>query len=200
MNDAQIWSPVLEYWFGVDQQPNEAVRKLWFNSDKEIDSQIRQKFLVLHSHLTSGNAQFDEANAHERLAAIIVIDQFSRNIYRGSATAFAWDSQAVTWATEGWDKHQFENLTAPEQAFSLLPFVHSEDIELHVRAIQLFDRLIEQKPENSAILTGFRSSAIEHRDIIKRFGRYPHRNEVLNRPSTDEETQYLQMGANRFGQ
>lgn len=196
----QIWNEVLDYWFGDREISDQERQKRWFMASDEVDTDIRSRFLVLHSKLTNGSIEFDAFNGEERLSAIIVIDQFSRNLYRRSATAFAWDHLACEWCLQGWEGHQFDDMTPAQKGFSLLPLVHSENLEFHDRAIQLLQQLKENSRDQDSIITGFYSSATEHRDIIQRFGRYPHRNEVLNRPSTEAELLYLQDGAKRFGQ
>lgn len=200
MTETSIWEDVLEYWFNDQSLTHKQREQRWFANNEQTDAEIRQKFLVAHSQLTTGTIAFDENDGRQRLAAIILIDQFSRNLYRKTGTAFAWDHLAVKWSQEGWQRGQFDNLSSDEKGFSLLPLLHSEDIDLHDEAI---DRLTELKRSSTAmdtIITGFHSSALEHRDIIAQFGRYPHRNEVLNRPSTEAELAYLNNGAKRFGQ
>lgn len=200
MDQPNAWQAVLDFWFGPDNQPSQEAIKRWFSGGKEIDSLIRTHFLPIHTKLTNGSADFSPTSPEETLAAIIVIDQFSRNLYRNSPDAFKWDSLAIEWSLQGWSSGLFSQLPVSHQAFSIMPLVHSEDIELHEKALTLFTQL-NTKPSNpDTILTGFYSSALEHHDIIKRFGRYPHRNKTLGRASTDAETNYLNTGANRFGQ
>ena len=172
----------------------------WFGSSEQTDTEIRQKFLVAHSKLTADNLPFDETNSSQRLAAIIMIDQFSRNLYRKSATAFAWDHLAVQWAQEGWKLGQFDKLSPAQQGFSLLPLIHSEKLSLHDEAIEKLVQINESNTAMDTIITAFYSFALSHRDIIARFGRYPHRNGVLNRTPTDAELAYMNNGAKRFGQ
>ncbi|TCS43968.1 DUF924 family protein [Reinekea marinisedimentorum] len=200
MTEASIWNEVLDYWFNDQSLTQKQRTQRWFDSNEETDAEIRQKFLIAHSQLTTGSIHFDETSGEQRLAAIVLIDQFSRNLYRKSATAFAWDHLAVKWAQEGWKLSQFDNLSAVEKGFSLMPLVHSEDIALHDDAIERLTELKKAATAMDTIITGFHSSALEHRDIIVQFGRYPHRNEVLNRPSTEAELAYLNKGAKRFGQ
>jgi uncharacterized protein (DUF924 family) len=122
------------------------------------------------------------------------------NSVRGKAKAFAWDALSVRWVQQGWKTDLFETLTPIQQAFSLLPLIHSENLPLHDLAIKHYEQLTTLLKDQDSILTAFLSSAKEHRAIIKLFGRYPHRNAVLNRVSTTAEDEYLNSGGARFGQ
>ena len=188
---------VLQFWF-ANPAANEADRQRWFNGGGALDEEIRQRFLRVHEQLRNGLPAEWPANSEGLLAAIIVIDQFSRNLFRGTAQAFAWDSLAIGWATTGWDRGWFAALPEAQQCFSLLPFVHSEQLALHDIALEQLTRLSNDSQD--PILTGFLSSAIEHRAIIADFGRYPHRNDALQRNSSPAEVQYLASGPQRFGQ
>ncbi len=190
---------VLEYWFGSADPPSELYRTRWFAGGLETDTEISERFADLHSELSGGFPQNWPQTGEAILAAIIVIDQFSRNLYRGSAKAFGWDHLSLSWALEGWGNDRFTGLTACQQAFSLLPLIHSESIDHHDLVIPRLEKLSSGADQDS-ILTGFLSSAQEHRVIIQQFGRYPHRNAILNRTSTAAELEYLNAGGNRFGQ
>ena len=190
---------VLDYWFGQNDPPEEIYRKRWFSGEKDVDNEIRSNFLTLHQQLRSGLPEEWKDNARAVLASIIVLDQFSRNLFRGTATAFSWDPLAVDWAQQGLIDNLFKELTYSQQAFTLLPLIHSESLTLHDQAISHYERLVSAAHQDP-ILTGFLSSAKEHRAIIKHFGRYPHRNAVLNRASTQTELEYLNSGGRRFGQ
>jgi uncharacterized protein (DUF924 family) len=194
------WQDVLDYWFGQQEPPIEEIRKKWFTGGDSIDADIRHRFETLHNSLTGGLPSEWTDNPRTILAAIIVIDQFSRNLYRRKAEAFQWDHLAVEWSKQSWEKHLFSDLPDSHKAFSLMPLVHSESLELHELALGYFGDLILENPNTDTILTGFFSSAKEHHDIIVEYGRYPHRNEVLNRPSTTAEIDYLNAKARRFGQ
>jgi uncharacterized protein (DUF924 family) len=189
---------VLDFWFPSSTLSEQDLKR-WFSGGEEQDIEIQNLFLTLHKQLRKGLPQNWPANSDNVLAAIIVIDQFSRNLFRGSAQAFEWDSVAIELAQFGWDQDLFQNRAFAQQAFSLLPFVHSEQLDLHEQANVKFEELAN-KSNQDPILTGFLSSAKEHRAIIETFGRYPHRNEVLSRASTPAEIEYLESGAKRFGQ
>jgi uncharacterized protein (DUF924 family) len=167
--------PVLEFWFrDIDSQ-------LWFESSDEFDERIRQGFLELHGDVArSGAAEF--AGARTLLAAIIVMDQFSRNMFRGTARAYATDPLARRLAERLIAERIDLVMTPAERYFVYLPFEHSEDREHQ----QLAVRLIE--PLGDASWTRF---ARMHQATINRFGRFPHRNRILGRASTDDEVAFL---------
>lgn len=190
---------VLDFWFGPDEPPSEPFRKRWFSGGAELDREIESEFGDLHE-LVRGGLPSDWQDARGKLAAIILIDQFSRNIFRGNARAFEWDALAQDWASEGWTNGLFHSLSPAYQAFAIMPLVHSESLELHDLASKYFDHAIAQAKGADTMLTGFLSSAKEHRAIIQAFGRYPHRNAVLGRTPTAAEEAYLNDGAKRFGQ
>jgi uncharacterized protein (DUF924 family) len=196
----QVWQEVLDFWFGDEEPPADAYRKRWFSGTDELDIEIHKRFEPLHISLRKGIPTDWRTNPLATLAAIIVIDQFSRNLYRRSAQAFEWDSLAVSWSKAGWDSRLFSDLPDTQKAFSLMPLVHSESLEYHQLAKKHFDSSILESTNTDTILTAFSSSAEEHHDIIAKYGRYPHRNEVLKRPSTLAEIDYLNAKGRRFGQ
>ncbi len=167
--------PVLDFWFrDIDSQ-------LWFDSSDDFDERIRQGFLELHAHVARVDAA-ELAGARTLLAAIIVMDQFSRNMFRGTARAFATDSAARRLAERLIADRLDLVMTLAERYFVYLPFEHSEDREHQALAV----RLIE--PLGDASWTRF---ARMHQAIITRFGRFPHRNRVLGRTCTDDEVAFL---------
>jgi uncharacterized protein (DUF924 family) len=174
-SEPQWVGPVLDFWFrDIDSQ-------LWFDSSDEFDDRIRQGFLELHAHLVRGDAT-ELSGARTLLAAIIVMDQFSRNMFRGTARAFASDPGARRLAERLIADRLDLVMTPAERYFVYLPFEHSEDREHQ----QLAVRLIE--PLGDASWTRF---ARMHQATINRFGRFPHRNRVLGRASTDDEVAFL---------
>ena len=175
---------VLDFWFG------ELAYEDWFTGGPELDAKVRARFLGLYEKLKAG---FDERrieDARTALAAIIVFDQFPRNMFRNSAAAFATDDLAAGIARiaveRGWDH------AGPEGArpFFYLPFMHSEILADQERCVDLFRALGEGRGLDFAI---------EHRDIVARFGRFPHRNRVLGRESTPAEIEFLESHAG-YGQ
>lgn len=173
---------ILHFWF------NELTPTDWYNST-EVDQLIRQRFTHIHRQATAGECVQWRETIHGRLAEIIVLDQFSRNLYRQSAQAFAYDGMALVLAQEALQAPDLPELTKEELAFLYMPFMHSESLMIHNKAMILFDQ-----PE---LETNFEYEK-KHYAIIKRFGRYPHRNEALGRCSTAEELAFLQEPDSSF--
>jgi len=172
---------VLTYWF------KELNKKDWYVSSPKLDSAITSKFKSTHSQIKVWPSLPLDADAHRALAAIIVLDQFSRNMFRGTKQAFAFDSLALQIAEQARARELDLSLNDDEKQFMYMPFMHSENLNDQKTALTLFAKLGHQK------------HAKEHFAIIKKFNRFPHRNEVLNRKSTDQELEFLK-DAKRFGQ
>lgn len=184
---------VLEFWF------DPAVEAHWFDRDDAFDAQVRERF---------GAAL--EAAAHDKLdewsdtpegwlALLIVLDQFSRNIYRDDARAWAYDAKAQRLALEGIARGDDQRLAPLQRLFVYLPLEHAEDLALQSHCVQLFGRLADQLPAGQrAPFEGFLDYARRHHDVIERFGRFPHRNAVLGRPNTDAELAYLARPGSGF--
>ncbi|PTY37682.1 hypothetical protein BGP77_14450 [Saccharospirillum sp. MSK14-1] len=194
------WQSILDFWFGDQEPPEPAFRKRWFRGGAEVDQQISERFGELHQRAVDGELDAWLSHPHGRLALILLIDQFSRNLYRGQAEAFAWDHRAQQWTLEALDGEHYPALAASGRMFCLMPLMHAEDLALHDRLADAIEQLCTDFPEQQDFLDGLRTSAIEHRDIIVRFGRYPHRNAAVGRTNTDEEVAYLAGDAARFGQ
>lgn len=185
---------VLDFWFGA---PPEGVtperRKLWFGKSADTDALIRERFGNLHGQARSGDLTHWRAKARSCLAYVIVTDQFPRNLFRGTPDAFATDALALSAARSAIEAGFDRSLTPVERAFLYLPFEHSEDLADQDRAVALFDAL-RQEPG----MDGFHDYAVAHRRIVARFGRFPHRNEILGRASTPEERAFLKEPGSRF--
>jgi uncharacterized protein (DUF924 family) len=166
---------VLHFWFG-ELKPEQ-----WFAKDAALDARIRERFGSLHDALASGALDIP-STPRGYLAAIIVFDQFSRNLYRGSAAAFANDTHALRLAREAMERGYDRQLTRAERKFVYMPFMHSEDPEMQHRCVRLFSTLGDEESLRYAI---------EHRDVIDHFGRFPHRNAILQRTPTPEEAEFL---------
>jgi uncharacterized protein (DUF924 family) len=180
MSDAQT---IIEFWF------NEIDPQLWWRKDDTFDALIRRRFQSLHCAATAGELYVWRDSAMGRLAEIIVLDQFSRNLYRDDPRAFACDGMALVLAQEvvrGGDDRQ---LYPVMRAFVYMPYMHSESLLVHEQAVNLF----AQPGMESNLDFEYR-----HKAIIDRFGRYPHRNQVLGRESTVEELAFLQQPGSGF--
>ncbi len=176
-------SVVLGFWF--DQlRPAD-----WYKKDAALDDLIRRRFSSLHRAASCCELYGWRASPEGRLAEIIVLDQFSRNIFRGDARAFAQDALALGLAQEAVASGVAAHLHPHRRGFLYMPFMHSESSLIHRRAVQLFS---EPGLEYSL------NFELRHKAIIDRFGRYPHRNQVLGRPSTPEEQRFLEQPGSSF--
>jgi len=194
---------VLEFWFGDDLDSCEATaarRLLWFGGDPSFDERIRDRFGGLPSRALRGGLDSWRQDARSSLALVLVLDQFPRNLYRGTAQGFAYDPSAKEVAVAALER-RFDTQLAPlEATFLYLPLEHSEDIESQERCVSLFRNLLDRAPVNQRPQFELSLSyAIRHREVIRRFGRFPHRNAILGRPSTSEELSFLESGGDTFG-
>lgn len=174
---------VINFWF------EEIEPKQRFIKDSEFDETIRSRFAELHSHAAQGLLYAWREHPLDALAEIIVLDQFSRNMFRDSPQAFATDTLALVLAQEAVRKKFDKELDNTKRAFLYMPFMHSESKEIHEIALFLFDQPGLEENFNFEI---------RHKDIIDRFGRYPHRNEILGRESTAEELEFLSQPGSAF--
>jgi uncharacterized protein (DUF924 family) len=174
---------VLSFWF------EEIDARLWFASDKDFDDVLRQRFLGLMQQAAVGELYPWRADAKGRLAEIIVLDQFSRNVYRNMPQAFAQDPIALVLAQEAVAAGALSELNSAQRAFLLLPYMHSESRQIHLVAENLYKNFA---PE------GNYDYELRHKAIIDRFGRYPHRNAILGRTSTPEELEFLTQPGSKF--
>lgn len=177
------YQDVLHFWF------DEATPAQWFEKDPTFDETIRQRFGECHRQATQGELVDWRVSVRGRLAEIIVLDQFSRNLYRDDARSFAYDGMALVLTQEAMAHEDLSELTTAERAFLYMPLMHSESEKIHQIALKAFS-----EPGLETNLAYEK----QHYDIIKRFGRYPHRNAVLGRPSTSEEIAFLKMPGSSF--
>ncbi|EKE83686.1 DUF924 family protein [Idiomarina xiamenensis] len=174
---------VIDFWF------TELTAKQWFAKDTELDQQIQSRFSTLLTQVSQGECWQWRQSAPGRLAEIIVLDQFSRNIYRDSAQAFAQDAMALVLAQEAVALQQDKLLPPEQRAFLYMPYMHSESAVIHQQALALF---AQPGLENNYAFE------LKHKDIIDRFGRYPHRNALLGRTSTAAEERFLAQPGSSF--
>lgn len=164
---------VLKFWFD-DLSPQQ-----WFIQSDQVDTTIRNKFLDTHNKAAAGELDTWRKDARGSLAEIIILDQFSRNLYRNTSQAFAQDGMALVLAQEAIGKGFEDDLSTEQVQFLYLPFMHSESLVIHERAVELYTAEMNLEFE------------MKHKAIIERFGRYPHRNAILERESTPEEIEFL---------
>ncbi|MBE0619043.1 MAG: DUF924 domain-containing protein [Burkholderiales bacterium] len=185
---------VLDFWFGpADSAEYGKPREAWFKKDQAFDDAIRARFLHLHRQAADGQLQSWQAAPDSMLALIVVLDQFSRNLFRGTARAFAADAQALATAQSAVGRG-FDRLLLPVQRwFIYLPFEHAENLALQRQCLDLFEGL-RGDPDSSGSI----DYARRHFEIIERFGRFPHRNAALGRVSTPEEVEFLKQPGSGF--
>ena len=181
---------VLRFWFG--QTPG-ASRSEWFRKDARFDAEIRERFGALHAAAANREREAWRASSESLLALVIVLDQFSRNLYRDDARAFAQDAHARGCAVQALERGDDLALLPVQRMFLYLPFEHSEDLRDQEKCVDLFTSLEAFEPTR-----GILAWAVKHRDIVARFGRFPHRNAALGRASTAEETEFLRQPGSRF--
>lgn len=190
-----VAADILAFWFGRPGEPGHGQpRNEWFRKDAAFDETIRSRFLPDVEAALAGRLTTWADSPQGLLALLILLDQFPRNLFRGTARMFDGDAQARSLAeralAQGWDK----NLSSVERLFVYLPFEHSEALADQERSVALFAALAAEAPGND----GFLDYAWRHHDVIARFGRFPHRNAALGRPSTPEETTYLAQPGSGF--
>jgi uncharacterized protein (DUF924 family) len=181
---------VLGFWFGRGADYGKS-HKRWFEKDAAFDAEITRHFLGLYERLV-GNREWLHA-AKDCLARIIVLDQFPRQMFRGNARAFAADALALEAARLAVERGYDRELLPVERLFVYLPFEHSESLADQLRACELTEPLAAF-PETDDVYR----YAIAHRDIVRRFGRFPHRNAILGRVSTPEEIEFLKQPGSSF--
>jgi uncharacterized protein (DUF924 family) len=174
---------VIRFWF------QEIEARLWFASDEDFDSLIRRRFLGLMQKAAAGELYSWRQEAEGRLAEVIVLDQFSRNVCRNTPLAFAQDPLALVLAQEAVASGALSVLNPTQRSFLLLPYMHSESGEIHAVAERLYREFAPVENYDFEL---------RHKAIIDRFGRYPHRNEILGRTSTPEEVEFLAQPGSRF--
>lgn len=190
-------------WFGPALETAADARtrvKLWFSHDPEFDSLLAERFGDLPQRVLEG--EFDRWAHAPRyaLARILALDQLPRNIFRNRALAYAFDACALSAAAAAVAAGHDRELQPLEAVFVYLPYEHAEDLNMQIRAIGLFEALRSRAAEDlQQLFAGFVDSAHRHHEVVRRFGRFPHRNDVLGRTSTPEEQAYLSEGGERFG-
>jgi len=187
---------VLDFWFlPIGAKGHNMQRPEWWRKDDEFDRKIFQQFGdVIEEGLAGGLRHWDDEGTQGTLARIIVLDQFTRNVYRGTPKAFAGDALALEAARAIDDSGANQTLPPAQRAFSYMPFEHAENLSLQIRCVDLFDMLAADAPAYAGML----DFAKKHLDVIRRFGRFPHRNAILGRESTAEEIEFLKQPGSSF--
>ena len=193
---------LLDFWFGTD--PDDAVvakeqAALWWSKNKQTDQEIRSRFEDQVRAAAQGELDPWARTARGRLALIILLDQLPRNIYRKTARAFLHDEKALALSLEGLHLGMDRQLRPIERVFFYLPLEHSECLAHQERSVERFSDLVTTVPaEQKSTFEEYLNFAVRHRDIIERFGRFPHRNTTLGRKSTAEELAFLAEDGSSF--
>lgn len=195
---------VLEFWFREQAMTAPQIDRrmdIWFGEDELFDLECKKEFSVDIGRASAGELDHWAEDPRGRLALILLLDQFRRNIYRNTADAFAMDKAALKLCVEGARNKKDKGLTPIQQAFFYMPLQHAESLKAQEMAVEIYNRLA------GAVSATYRETfetmatfAELHRDIIERFGRFPHRNQLLSRENTPEEDEYLAGDAPDFGQ
>lgn len=174
---------ILHFWF---QELNPQQR---FAKDLSLDQKIRERFLTTYEDIIAGKTSAWRKTAEGRLAEIIVLDQFSRNMFRDSPKAFATDELALKLSQEAVALGDDQKLSLEMRTFMYMPYMHSEDKQIHEKAVELFSQ--------KGLEYNYKYE-LAHKKIIDRFGRYPHRNQILGRKSSIEELEFLKEEGSSF--
>jgi uncharacterized protein (DUF924 family) len=177
------YQTVIDFWF-TQSSPQQ-----WWQKDAAFDQLIHDQFADLHQQARQGELYHWRTAEQGRLAEILILDQFSRNLFRDSPLAFTYDPMALALAQEAVALGADKQLTTQQRPFLYMPYMHSESLAIHTLAVSLFKQ--NNNPDNLEF-------EMKHQRIIERFGRYPHRNIVLNRDSTEEELAFLQQADSAF--
>jgi uncharacterized protein (DUF924 family) len=193
---------VLAYWFGPSPRGGEIdprIRERWFKKSDATDAEIRSLFENDYRTLLEGNDEAWRSTPEGALAYVIVLDQFGRNMHRDTPKMYAGDRKALRAAEDVIERGLDASLAPAERWFLYMPFMHSEELADQRRCVELFTALGETSPEDfRAQSEGALDYAHQHAVIVERFGRFPHRNAILGRPSTDEELAFLKEPGSSF--
>ena len=195
---------ILSFWFKEQELSAPQIDRrmdIWFGENPVFDSEIEEEFSADVELACEGKLDHWAADAHGRLALIILIDQFRRNIYRNTAEAFSKDRLALKLCVEGAMEKKDKGLTPIQRVFFYMPLQHAESAKVQAKAVELYQRLAESvSPTYQETFLTVAQFAELHKDIIDQFGRFPHRNKLLGRENTTEEDEYLAGDSPDFGQ
>lgn len=193
---------ILEFWFGDETDDATAAQQkadLWWGKNTQTDQEIRARFTELVERAAAGKLNDWGAAPRGRLALILLTDQFPRSIYRDSTGAFAHDAKALEICLGGLEWGFDRSLRPIERVFFYLPLEHAESIQHQERSVALFRQLLgDVVDDQKRVFEEFFDFAVRHREIIARFGRFPHRNKILGRESTPEELAFLREPGSSF--
>ncbi len=203
MNNPDI-QHILDFWFSASEQNSpqlDSRMDRWFGANDELDRQISEQFGELIELAAAGELDSWKETPQGRLALIILLDQFPRNIYRGTAEAFTQDKKALRIAVEGTMAGDHKQLNSVERLFFFMPLQHAESLKIQEKSVSIYYALAETVSDtlHETFMTAAHFAEL-HRDIVAEFGRFPHRNAILGRPNSNEEDAYLAGDSPAFGQ
>lgn len=193
---------ILSTWFGPLDDPTypQSLGSLWFGKSEAVDRDLTERFASLLDRALTGALNDWATSARGGLALIILLDQFSRNIHRGTPKMYAGDDLAVDLVLQGMETNAAASLHVQEQVFFYMPLMHAESVPLQRLCERKF-RALKEAAEGTAMASGLANNhkfAVDHMVIVDRFGRFPHRNEILGRPNSEEETAFLKTPGSSF--
>jgi uncharacterized protein (DUF924 family) len=195
---------ILSFWFKQQELTAPQIDRrmdMWFGEDPVFDHEVEKEFADDISAACAGTLDHWAADPHGRLALIILIDQFRRNIHRNTAKAFSKDKLALKLCVEGAMEKTDRSLTPIQRVFFYMPLQHAESRKVQAKSVELYNRLAEAvTPTYRETFLTVAQFAELHKDIVDQFGRFPHRNKLLNREDTAEEAEYLASDSPDFGQ
>ncbi|MDH3314931.1 MAG: DUF924 domain-containing protein [Gammaproteobacteria bacterium] len=193
---------VREFWFGRPDPLSANIEEridFWFAAGPDVDAEIHQRFGTAMRNALAGKLDAWQKSPPDCVALVILLDQFPRNIHRGTREAYSGDEKAYALSVYAIDCKAHRALSILERAFLYMPLQHAEDGDAQRRSVEVFNALLEESPDGLRThIKRFLASARTHRDIIERFGRFPHRNEILGRECTQEEIEYQRAPAAPF--
>jgi uncharacterized protein (DUF924 family) len=185
---------VLDFWFGREDEPDYGeFREAWFRKDPAFDADVTERFADLYQEAAQGDLDGWREDAESCLALVIVLDQFPRNMFRGDGRTHAADGIALESSKYAVEHALDRELPAFQRMFLYMPFMHSENREDQRHSVELFELLADEPGAPDVT-----SYAVGHREIVERFGRFPHRNGILGRETTPEEAEFLQTEGSSF--
>ncbi len=185
---------VLAFWFGSEGGPGYGeFRSQWFQKDEDFDREVTDRFGDLYEEAAAGELDGWREEAESCLALVICLDQFPRNMFRGDARTHATDGEALDAAKYGIERVLDREIPPLQRMFLYMPFMHAENIEDQRRSVELFERLASEPGGPDVV-----EYAVGHREIVERFGRFPHRNALLERETTPEEAEFLTQPGSSF--
>jgi len=203
-DDTRRIDEILSFWFKEQALSTPQIDRrldIWFGEDAVFDHECKKEFSGDVDRASEGKLNHWADEPHGRLALILLLDQFRRNIYRGTAEAFAMDKLALKLCVEGAMEKKDKGLTPIQQAFYYMPLQHAESRKVQAKSIKIYNRLAEVvSPTYRETFETIAQFAELHHDIVQQFGRFPHRNSLLNRDNTPEENEYLAGDSPDFGQ